>query len=113
LVSTNSPETMVVLPDGCSKLAMDPLPVSCASDRGGIFNQANSPSWENQGFFGINEGGVGFEANLKYSQNAAYGLETLGLGFPIDGPTLKRQTVAGIGTTSPFYLCVPFDQHVL
>lgn len=46
---------------------------------------------------------VGFEANLGYKQNASYGLETLGLGFAIDGPTLEKQTVSRILSARPFY----------
>ena len=52
----------------------------------------------------INGDGVGLEANLGYSEAADYGLETLGLGYVADGPTLENMTVAGIATTSPFYL---------
>jgi len=114
MVSTNSPETMVVVPQGCSTLAMSPVPDDCAKSRGGLFNSSLSTSWQGQGLFGINEGGVGFEANLGYSQNASYGLETLGLGYVpgASGPTLQNQTVAGIGTISPFYLYVFIELEV-
>jgi hypothetical protein len=95
---------MVVLPAGCTSTAMEPVPVDCANSRGGTFNSNTSKTWNDQGFFGINENGIGFEANLGYSQNADYGLETVGLGYASNGPTLKGQTVAGFGTTSPFYL---------
>lgn len=104
LVSTDSPDTMVVLPEGCTKEAMDPVIANCANSRGGTFSMNSSETWDDQGFFGINENGVGFEADLGYSQNAEYGLETVGLGYASDGPTLKNQTVAGFATTSPFYL---------
>ena len=106
LVSTNSPETMVVLSPGCSSAAVNPIPNSCANSRGGLFNPSASSTWQEQGLFGINQDGVGFEANLGYSQNASYGLETVGLGYVAggNGPTLNNQTVAGIETVSPFYL---------
>jgi hypothetical protein len=107
LASTNSPETLVVLPIGCTPAAINPVPDGCASTRGEAFNPNTSSTWQEQGLFGINEDGVGFEANLGYSQPADYGLETLGLGFVAggaSGPTLKNQTVAGIATASPFYL---------
>lgn len=105
LVSTNSPETMVVQPLGCTKQAIDPLPSDCANSRGGLFNHNKSSTWINQGRFGINENGVGFEANLGYSVNADYGLETLGLGFAggPSQPVLKNQTVAAFAQGSPFY----------
>ena len=107
LVSTNSPDSMVVLPQGCTSAAIHPVPNDCADVRGGLFNPNSSSTWRDQGLFGINEDGVGFEANLGYSQNADYGLEVLGLGFVAggeSGPTLKNQTVAGIATASPFFL---------
>jgi hypothetical protein len=104
LVSTAAPETMVVLPHGCTSAAIDPVPADCASSRGGLFNNSTSSTWEDQGYFGINGDGVGLEANLGYSEAADYGLETLGLGYVADGPTLENMTVAGIATTSPFYL---------
>lgn len=106
-MSTNSPETLVVLPIGCTKAAINPVPEGCANSRGGLFNPNTSSTWQDQGLFGINQDGVGFEANLGYSQPADYGLEALGLGFVAGGAagsTLKNQTVAGIATASPFYL---------
>ena len=107
IVSTNSPQTMVVVPMGCTSQAVSPVPSDCANARGGLFNPNMSSTWLDQGLFGINEDGVGFEADLGYSQAADYGLETVGLGFVAGGaggPTLTNQTVAGFATTSPFYL---------
>jgi hypothetical protein len=54
------------------------------------------------GIYGINQNGVGLEANLGYSQRAEFGLENLGIG--LQGPSLSNQTVAGIATAEPFYL---------
>lgn len=100
LVSTNSPETLVVLSQGCTTQAVNPVPNSCSTSRGGIFNPNSSTTWQEQGLYGINGDGVGLEANLGYKQNAEYGLETLGLGYTAgaNGPTLENQTVAGIAT---------------
>jgi hypothetical protein len=109
LVSTNAPQTMVVVPRGCTTEAINPLPSDCANSRGGLFNSNQSSTWINLGDFGINQNGIGFEANLGYSVNADYGLETLGLGFSggASGPTLQNQTVAAIAAAeSPFYLYV-------
>lgn len=108
LVSTNSPETMVVLPEGCTTQAANPIPDGCASARGGLFSKNGSSTWQDQGLYGINWNGIGLEANLGYDQHADYGLETLGLGYSAgaEGPTLLNQTVAGIGTVSPFYMSV-------
>lgn len=107
LVSTNSPATLVVEPVGCTTRVVNPVPNNCANARGGLFNPNSSSTWLDQSIYGINEDGIGFEANLGYSQNADYGLETLGLGFTAGSggePTLKNQTVAAIATASPFYL---------
>jgi hypothetical protein len=105
--STNSPETLVVLPLGCTAAAINPVPNGCAGSRGGLFNPNTSSTWLDQGRYNINGDGVGFEANLGYSQPSDYGLESLGLGFVAGGannPILKNQTVAAFATASPFYL---------
>jgi hypothetical protein len=67
-----------------------------------LFNANQSSSWDELGLFGINQNGVGLEANLGYSQRADFALDTLGIG--LTGPTLKNKTVAGIATPEPFYL---------
>lgn len=58
------------------------------------------------GTYGINQNGVGLEANLGYNQRAQFGLELMGIG--LIGPSLSNQTVAGIATPEPFYLYVHF-----
>jgi hypothetical protein len=107
LVSTNSPETMVVIPLGCTTPAFKPysVPSGCAQSRGGLFDFNQSSTWKDQGMFGINQEGVGLEANLGYQVDAEYGLETLGLApGGADGPTLEGQTVAAFASsTAPFY----------
>jgi hypothetical protein len=98
---------MVVLPIGCTSAAIKPVPSDCANARGRLFNLNASSTWLDQGSYDINENGVGFEANLGYSQPSDYGLETVGLGFVAggpSGPTLKNQTVAAFATASTFYL---------
>jgi len=105
LVSTNSPETLVVLPIGCETVAISPVPSDCANSRGGLFNNATSSTWKSQGYYAINSGSVGFQADLGYVEQANFGLETVGLGYVADtnGPTLENQTVGAIATKSPFY----------
>jgi hypothetical protein len=113
LVSTNSPNSLVVLPLGCTKQAINPLPVNCANLRGLQFDPTQSTTWQDQGLYGINGDGIGLEANLGYAQNASYGLETLGLSQvagDVNSPTLGNQTVAGIATASPFFTLV---HHVI
>lgn len=103
LVSTASPESMVVLSEyGCSTSAFTTVPENCAVSRGDLFNLNQSSTWHDLGLYGINQNGVGLEANLGYSQRAEFALETLGPG--LTGPKLKNQTVAGIATAEPFYL---------
>lgn len=103
LVSTASPESMVVLSDyGCSTSVFSNAPPDCAVSRGTLFNTNQSSSWHDLGLFSISQDGVGLEANLGYYQRAEFALETLGVGTT--GPTLKNQTVAGIATPEPFYL---------
>ncbi|KAK6597330.1 eukaryotic aspartyl protease [Botrytis cinerea] len=105
LVSTNSPQTLVVLPLGCTSAAISPVPSGCANARGGLFNNSLSNTWEDIGLFEINENGVGFQADLGYSQSADFGLDSIGLGYVsgTNGPTLDNQTIGAIATASPFY----------
>lgn len=105
LVSTASPETMVVVSDGgCSTSVFTsvPVPADCAVSRGNLFNMTSSSTWHDMGIYGINQDGIGLEANLGYTQRAQFGLESLGIG--LQGPSLGNQTVAGIATAEPFYL---------
>lgn len=109
IVSTNSPDTLVVLPGGCTTKAIPRgVPTNCVFSRGGTFNETLSKTWYFQGNYGINGGNYGFEANLEHNLNAEYGLETIGLGYQagVDAPTLNNQTVAAFALPSPFYLYV-------
>ncbi|KAI0859014.1 acid protease [Xylaria cubensis] len=103
IVSTASPESFVVLSDyGCSTSVFETVPANCAVSRGKLFNPNESSSWHELGVFGINENGVGLEANLGYSQRSDFATEHFGLG--LTGPSLDNQIVAGIATPEPFYL---------
>ena len=94
---------MVVLSDyGCSKSVFTTVPSDCAVSRGTLFNTNQSSSFRELGIYGINENGVGLEANLGYYQRAEFALDAVGIG--LTGPTLKNQTIAGIATPEPFYL---------
>jgi len=105
LVSTASPETLVVLSEyGCSTSIFAVVPDNCAVSRGVLFNPNASSTWHRVGTFGISQDGVGLEANLGYAQRADFSLETLGIG--LTGPSLRNQTVAGIATGEPFYLYI-------
>ncbi|OBT73748.1 hypothetical protein VF21_07190 [Pseudogymnoascus sp. 05NY08] len=106
-ISTTSPETLVVLSKyECSTKVFGTVPAGCASSRGMMFSPNTSSTWIDNGFFGINQGGVGLEANLDYTQAADFGTDTVGLGLVAgaNGVTLKNQTVGGIASMSPFYL---------
>jgi hypothetical protein len=108
LVSTNSPDTLVVLAEGCTDQRAwgnASIVSNCANSRGGTFNTSISTTWHNQGDFGLNQDGVGFEANLEYTLRTDVGLETVGLGYDSNaGPILQNQTIAAFESTSPFYL---------
>ncbi|KAJ5194509.1 uncharacterized protein N7498_007947 [Penicillium cinerascens] len=94
---------MVVLSGyGCSTSVFTEVPSDCAVSRGTLFNANQSSSWHELGLYGINENGVGLEANLGYSQRAEFALDTLGIS--LTGPRLDNQTIAGIATPEPFYL---------
>jgi hypothetical protein len=103
LVSTAASESLVVLSDyGCSDSVFPNAPSDCAFSRGTLFNANQSSTWDELGLFGINQDGVGLEANLGYYQRADFALDSLSIG--LTGPTVKNQTVAGIATPDPFYL---------
>ena len=103
LVSTASPQTMVPVSEfACSSSVFATVPPDCAVSRGNLFDLNKSSSWNDVGTYGINQNGVGLEANLGYDVRAQFGLEHLGLG--LNGPTLENQTVAGIAAPKPFYL---------
>lgn len=102
LVSTASPETLVVVDGGCSTAAFTTVPPGCAASRGALFNMSASSTWDNVGLYGINQNGVGLEANLGYSQKAQFGFESLAVG--LQAPSLSNQTVAGFVTSEPFYM---------
>ncbi len=77
LVSTASPESMVVLSElGCSTSAFSvtPVPTDCAVSRGVLFQSNKSSTWNEAGTYGINGNGVGLEYNLGYSVNAKFAL---------------------------------------
>lgn len=94
---------MVVLSGyGCSTYVFATVPSDCANSRGNLFKVNQSSSWYPLGLYGINNDGVGLEANLGYSVRAQFGLDTLGPG--LTGLRLENQTIAGIASPEPFYL---------
>jgi hypothetical protein len=107
LVSTASPQSMVVLSSlGCTAgafgSASTTVPADCASARGGLFNPNQSSTWRGVGTYGINQDGVGLEANLGYAVSADFGLDTVGIG--LTGPNVTNSTVGAFATAEPFYL---------
>lgn len=94
---------MVVLSGyGCSPYVFATVPSDCANSRGNLFKANQSSTWHPLGLYGINNDGVGLEANLGYSVRAQFGLDTLGPG--LTGLRLENQTIAGIASPEPFYL---------
>lgn len=96
LISTASQQTWVILPDGCK-----PADGLCPGLRGGTFTRNDSSTWSPLGndLFKLS-----IEENLNISQNAYFGLDTVGLGSPgSGGPTLQHQLLGTIATEI-FYL---------
>lgn len=104
-MSTASPESLVVVASyGCSAKVFPSKPSDCAVSRGGLFSRNQSSTWHDVGTYGINENGVGLEANLGYSERVDFGIDNLAIG--LTGPSLANQTVGGIASPEPFYLYV-------
>ena len=94
-ISTTSPETWAVDPQGCT--ASDPP--DCAASRGAFYNINSSTSRVQSGILELN-----LEENLAYSGNGVFGFDTVGLGWQgSGGPTLEHRVVASIATKD-FYL---------
>ena len=107
LVSTASPQSMVVLSDdGCATSAFSgaSAPPNCAVSRGSLFNPNESSTWNKVGRYSINGDGVGLEANLGYHADVTFALETMAVG--LNGRRFENQTVAGLSAAEPFYLYV-------
>lgn len=97
-VSWASYQTWVVLPPGCDAAAQY---AACARSRGGVFNQADSSTWNRIGIYDL-----WIENNLGDDGNALFGYETVGLGGTGNNePTLKNTTVGGFAVDD-FYLGV-------
>ena len=101
----------MVQPAGCLIGAIPKgVPSNCEKLRGGVFNHSLSTTWNDRGWYSLNGGTEGFDANLGYGAggfNLDYGLETLGLGFTTgDAPTLTNQTIAAYNLPNPMFLYV-------
>lgn len=101
LPATNSDETWVPIPEGCS---ITGYPADCGNLRGADpyqvspssgFNKNGSSTWVEIGIFDLL-----MEENLGEDQyaNGDYGFDTVGLDDSPSGPTLPHQVVAGIAT---------------
>ncbi|KAL9025929.1 MAG: hypothetical protein Q9196_005328, partial [Gyalolechia fulgens] len=88
LISTAGQATWAI-----SSLRCPPdLPPSCSQLLGGVFNNNDSKSWDQKGFFGL-----GLETNLYPPDNATFGLDSVGLGLTnASGPVLENQIVAAL-----------------
>lgn len=104
--STNSPQTIVVRPEGCSaRNNPKGIPPNCASSRGGTFQSNLSSTWLDDGWKSLNGFPYGFEANLDYNFVLDYGMDKMNLGFEdSDTPVLENQTIAGYNYPNPLYL---------
>lgn len=89
LISTAGQATWAISSLGCTP----DLPSSCRQTRGDLFNNNNSRTWTEKGFYGLD-----LETNLYPPDNATYGLDTVALGLTnaTGGPVLEDQVVAAL-----------------
>lgn len=107
LPSTSGRSTWVVLPLGCE--ARDD-PDNCDSQRGGIFNPANSTTFKQIGdtYYQLNFGpelplSPALPPDLNYSGASLPGTDKLAFGFNSDdAPTLENQLIVGFPAKVPF-----------
>ncbi|OJD34146.1 acid protease [Diplodia corticola] len=102
-ISIEGQETWVVAPTGCSGSTSD-----CAKQRGGVFDSADSSTWQSTTTIWNNSGiyelsGLITES-LGIDGNGEYGFDTVGLSFGGEsGPALDHTIVATFNTTD-FYI---------
>ena len=102
-MSTASPFSLVPFDQqACSTSVFKTVPPDCAVSRGNLFNHNQSSTWHDIGLYGINQNGVGLEANLGYQARVQFGLDQLAIG--LTGPGVDNQTIGGIAEPEPFYL---------
>lgn len=91
--STAGQATFVVGPLGCQATDNYQAFPNCTQTRGELFDTSKSLSWNSLGNYTLS-----LETNLGYNETAAYGLESIALGFSDanGGPTLQNQTVSDI-----------------
>lgn len=95
LISTTCPQPWAVDPLGCT--AIDPA--TYASNRGGLFNKNHSSTWQDQGFYELDQ-----ELNLGYTGNGDFGSDSITLGYPGSGAiTVEHQLLATIAAKD-FYI---------
>ena len=96
LASTQTPETWVVLGQGCTTNS----PSDCSTTRGGLFVPGASKTWQDAKTYSLSA-----EIALGYSDRNAgnYGYDTFGVATPSGGVVLDHQVIAGIATPD-FYL---------
>ncbi|KAL9601761.1 MAG: hypothetical protein Q9179_002761 [Wetmoreana sp. 5 TL-2023] len=71
----------------------------CASKRGGLFNKNHSSTWQDQGFYELDQ-----ELNLGYAGNGDFGIDSITLGYPgSDAISVDRQLLATIAAKD-YYL---------
>lgn len=97
LASTQSPETLLILPLGCDKNDAS----NCTEARGGAYNTTASTGFVMKNTYALN-----LEANLGLTQNSDYGefgYDQLSISMAHKGNvTLSEQILAGIGTKDFF-----------
>lgn len=99
LASTQAPETLLVLPAGCSIAAGDAS--NCTDVRGGVYNNTKSSGWVSKNIYALQiEGNLGLTTN---SDNGQFGYDRFSIPTGQGGNvTLDQQILAGIATKDYF-----------
>lgn len=73
--------------------------MSCAADRGGLFDKNRSSTWAEEGLHDLHQ-----ELNLGYTGNGDWGRDSIALGYPGSGAiSVENQLLATIATMD-FYI---------
>ena len=95
LISTTCPQPWAVDPRGC--IATDPA--HYAANRGGIFNNNESSTWQGEGLHKLSQ-----QLNLGYSGNGDWGLDFIALGYPGSGAIIIENQLITTIATKDFYI---------
>ena len=108
LASTETQETLLVLPAGCNATAGDAP--NCTESRGGAYNNTGSSRWVSKNYYGLElEANLGMTTNYD---NGQFGYDQLSISTAHQGNvTLSEQILAGIATKDFFLGTLGLSQY--